>query len=97
VPEVIKVAAGVYPAEKRKLGRLNLGLYCTHCTEFFAVFVAPQGAEAEAASVVIDLEPGVRFVCPMCQTEQERQSSEVAYLLLTPDNKRRPPPPRDAN
>jgi hypothetical protein len=93
----IKVAAGVYPAEKRKMDRLNLGFYCNKCDEFFAIAVASKGGDAKIRQTIIDLEPGALFRCPTCDEIQERQSSEVARLRLTPGKTRRPPPPKDAH
>lgn len=97
MPDTIKVAAGVYQAEKRKLGRLNIGFYCNKCDEFFAVAVAPEGGEATASETIVELDPGTEFECPMCHDVQERQSSEIARIVLTPNNKCRPPPPRNAH
>ncbi|HVX34806.1 MAG TPA: hypothetical protein VHC71_01145 [Hyphomicrobium sp.] len=97
MPNTIKVAAGVYQAEKRKVDRMNVGFYCNKCDEFFAIAVAPKGADAKILETIIDLEPGVMFECPMCHEVQERQSSEVARIRLTPGKTRRPHPPKDAH
>jgi len=97
VPNTIKVAAGLYQAEKRKVDRMNVGFYCSKCDEFFAIAVAKKGADTAFLETIIDLEPGAKFECPICHEVQERQSSEIARIRLTPGKTRRPPPPKDAH
>jgi hypothetical protein len=48
MPDTINMAAGLYQAEKRRHGRLNIGFYCNTCDEFFAVAVAPQDPRERA-------------------------------------------------
>lgn len=77
---------------KRKLGALNVGLYCTHCAEFFALAVIDDGVPIEVVS-----EGPIPFRCPMCGHLQRRDATEIAQIVLTESNKRRPPPPKGAH
>lgn len=97
MPDTIKVGAGIYHAQKRKLGHVNVGFYCNDCDEFFALATLPKEASKAAYDTIIELDPGTQFECPMCHSVQARESSEIAKIILTPANKRRPPVPKDAN
>jgi hypothetical protein len=77
-----------YAAVKREIGKYNVGLYCSQCSEFFAL-------------MVLDLDPPMRvevvsegpvlFECPLCHHSQLRETSEVIELVLTKKNKRKNP------
>src|SRR5262245_34015584 len=73
---------------KRQTGRYNFGLYCSKCTQFFALVVLDRppvgGVQFES-----DGEP--LFACPFCHYRQRRQVSEIVQVFLMRGNKRRPP------
>ena len=77
---------------KRQEGKYNLGLYCSKCTQFFALAVLdnPLVGGVEFKS---DGEP--LFACPFCHHRQRRHVSEIAQVFLKRGAKRRPaiPPP----
>ena len=83
-----------YATVKRKLGVQNAGMYCTNCSEFFAVAVSPPGVIKDAEFVS---DGPLRFVCPLCETLQSRDPTEIFSLVLTEATKRRPPIPKTAH
>jgi hypothetical protein len=72
---------------KRQEGKYNFGLYCSRCTQFFALAVLndPPVGGAEFKS---DGEP--LFACPFCHHRQRRQVSEIVQLFLVRGKKRTP-------
>lgn len=82
------------PSVKRQLGKINYGLYCKHCDEFFALAVLEQPLP-EPVEFISDGEP--LFECPMCRQQQRRQVSEIATIVLTEEMIRRPSPPPGLN
>lgn len=72
---------------KRKLGALNVGLYCEHCGEFFALAVLhPQ---QESQDIGYGSDGPVLFRCPMCEQNQFREASQIQTVRLSESNKRR--------
>ena len=83
--------AGVYPTVPRRLGKVNLGLWCDICHEFFAVAVVENPAATGPIEITSD--GPVRFQCPFCAAPQSREPSEMIELKLTESLKHRPPRP----
>ena len=77
-----------YRAVKRKMGKLNAGLYCEQCPEFFALAVVPKAAEHVPVEIVAD--GLILFECPFCKARQARDVSEIVQIRLTALNKRKP-------
>ena len=73
------------PTLKRKLGVLNVGMYCHPCGEFFAFGVeVPETSEFEFAA------DGPLLVhCPFCKAEEERSVGDIERVVLTEGRKRR--------
>lgn len=86
-----------YATVKRRLGRINAGLYCTKCTEFFALFVVPDGQEGMKDWVSFQSDGLPLFECPLCGHKQRRAPTEIGYIQLTEKTKRRPAPPSEAH
>lgn len=73
------------PTLNRKLGVLNVGMYCNPCGEFFAFGVeVPETSEFE---FVADGPLPVR--CPFCKAEEDRLVGEIERVMLTEGRKRR--------
>lgn len=78
-------AGGPLPTLNRKLGVLNVGLYCNPCGEFFAFGVdVPETSEFEFVA-----DGPVLVRCPFCKTEQDRSVDEIERVTLTEGRKRR--------
>lgn len=84
-----------HPSVKRRHGRTNLGLYCLHCGEFFALAVHDRELGVVQLEFISDGEP--LFECPLCHQQQRRQVSEIAEIVLTEATKRRPQRPEGLN
>jgi hypothetical protein len=82
---------------KRQLGKLNIGLYCTKCGEFFALAVSEPKDDPKMEQVEIISDGQPLYECPFCHHQQRRQVSEIAKLRLTENNKQKPPPSKAAH
>jgi len=71
---------------KRRHGKTNIGLYCDHCSEFFALAVIDRPPPEPIEHVSNGL---VLFECPMCDQRQKRDASEIVQIVLTDKNKRK--------
>lgn len=80
-----------YATVKRQLGKLNSGLYCENCAQFFALAVVPARPGMPNVEYVAD--GPLLFECPFCDHRQMRTASEIANIILTEGNRRRPPIP----
>ena len=80
---------------KRQIGKLNAGLYCTNCSEFFAVVVVGLEDKKKIENIEFRANGPVLFGCPFCHHGQRREVSEIGLVILTEGNKRKPPPRRD--
>ena len=80
---------------KRQIGKLNAGLYCTNCSEFFAVAVIGLEDKKKIENIEFKANGPVLFGCPFCHQGQRREVSEIGLVILTEGNKRKPPPRRD--
>lgn len=73
------------PTLNRKLGVLNVGMYCNPCAEFFAFGIeVPEISEFE---FVADGPLLVR--CPFCKAEEDRLVVDIERVMLTEGRKRR--------
>ena len=77
--------------EKRKLGAINLGLYCRNeaCRQFISLAPLPQNP----VPFQIESDPpgsGLWLECPMCTTRQHRRDEELELVKLTERSKQRP-------
>jgi len=95
-PKLHISAAGDKPfaGAKRQIGKLNAGLYCTKCGEFFALAVVKPGREAVMAAIefTCDDDDDPLFECPFCHHQQRRPVTEIVRLQLTEATKRKRPP-----
>ncbi len=82
-----------YQNQKRQLGKINFGLYCINCNEFFAQMVVEPKDEEKAILLEFKSDGEPLFECPFCHTQQRRQVSEIAQIRLTERSKRKPPAP----
>jgi hypothetical protein len=74
---------------KRQLGRINVGLYCNGCAEFFSIALLPASiAEALARTIEYVSKGPVYCRCPLCGRDQDRQVSEITTVVLGADNQR---------
>jgi hypothetical protein len=78
-----------YGTVKRQWGKLNAGLYCSHCSEFFALAVVDP-RQRPIPEVEYVAEGPLLFECPLCHQQQTREASEIAQLQLTAGNRRKP-------
>ena len=73
------------PTLRRKLGVLNVGMYCNPCGEFFAFGVeVPDTSEFEFTA-----DGPLLVQCPFCKAEEERSVGEIESVNLTEGRKRR--------
>ena len=91
--------AGDKPNEgvKRQIGKLNFGLYCVKCSEFFALLVVVPKDESKMEHIEIISDGDPLFECPFCHQQQRRQVSEIARIRLTENNKRKSPAPKSGH
>ena len=66
---------------KRQEGKYNFGLYCSKCTQFFALAVLDD-LPMRGAEFTSDGDPF--FVCPYCHHQQRRQVSEIVQVTIDP-------------
>jgi hypothetical protein len=85
-----------YQTVKRQLGRLNQGLYCTNCNEFFAFAVIAESKEKIVDYLELKSDGKPLFECPFCHHQERREVSEIGYVQLSEGNKQKPPPPPEA-
>ena len=81
---VAKKSDKLYETVKREIGKFNIGLYCTSCSEFFALAVVDDARKGELIPIKSVGTP--LFECPFCHHQQRRQVSEIARLHLTQGN-----------
>ena len=73
---VAKKSDKLYETVKREIGKFNIGLYCTSCSEFFALAVVDDARKGELIPIKSVGTP--LFECPFCHHQQRRQVSEIA-------------------
>lgn len=74
----------------RKPGKLNLGLYCRECAEFFALATFEPRDAWKLETLVHPAGAEETFECPRCHHTQQRPSSDLITLLLGDHNARKP-------
>jgi hypothetical protein len=82
---------------RRQFGRINIGLYCQDCFEFFSIVVLPVSAtEAMGRThTAVRVSDGPLCCrCPLCGYDQEREVAEITSLRLSDENHRLRAPPR---
>jgi RNase P subunit RPR2 len=75
----------------RQMGKVNLGVYCETCEEFFALAVTDQPMFSKGVKIVAA--GPVLLKCTECGHEQRRNVSDIVELTLRQTNRRKAPRP----